>query len=72
MTSSNYPDDIDLLFWEHKALMEKATEALMKQATEAEMELSQMFMRETLVPQVYHGNRADRRRQAAKARKAKP
>ena len=62
MTSSNYPDDIDRLYGEHKALM--------KQAAEAEMELSQMFMRETLVPQVYHGNRADRRRQAAKARKA--
>lgn len=64
MTSSNYPDDIERLYREHKALMEKAAEA--------EMELSQMFMRETLVPQVYHGNRADRRRQAAKARKAKP
>lgn len=64
MTSSNYPDAIERLYQEHKALMEKAAEA--------EMELSQMFMRETLVPQVYHGNRADRRRQAAKARKAKP
>lgn len=64
MTSSNYPDDIDRLYQEHKALMEKAAEA--------EMELSQMFMREMPVPQVYHGNRADRRRQAAKARKAKP
>lgn len=64
MTSSNYPDDIERLYQEHKALMKKAAEA--------EMELSQMFMRETLVPQVYHGNRADRRRQAAKARKAKP
>lgn len=64
MTSSNYPDYSERLYREHKALMEKAAEA--------EMELSQMFMREPLVPQVYHGNRADRRRQAAKARKAKP
>lgn len=46
----------------HKAIMEHA----------AEMELAEMFKPETLVAPVHPGNRAERRRQAAQARKAKP
>lgn len=47
---------------ENKALMEMA----------AEKEMEEMFKRESLVAPVYSGNRADRRRQAALARKVKP
>lgn len=62
MTSNNHNDYSDRKYRENKALMEMA----------AEMEMEEMFTRERLVRQIPPGNRAERRRQAAKARKAKP
>lgn len=47
---------------ENKALMEMA----------AEKEMEEMFKRESLAAPVYSGNRAERRRQAALARRSQP
>lgn len=61
--SKPYPDpawDIDQRYREHKALMQEA----------AEWELMQRFRSDE--PRSFSGNRAERRRQAAQARKDRP
>lgn len=62
MTSNNHNDYSDRRYRENKALMELA----------ASMEMEEMFKRESLVREIPTGNRAERRRQEAQARKAKP